>query len=118
MRVWIHNSPIINTGTAINLTPAARSHPLFPMLDYIARGIHQQGQRFAEVEGRLVRMEHELQSVKRLQAEMEDLLQQCNKKNFSLKQEGFEVGLSVCFVNVLHYTCENEFHVPLLISKS
>ena len=68
------------------------------MLDYIARGTHQQGQRLGEVERRLARLEQECNSIKQLQTEMLELLQQNTQKNFSLKQEGFEVELFI-------YTC-------------
>ena len=92
----------IQRSTRIDLTPSARTHPLFPLLDYIARGIHQQGQRIADIEGRLSRFEQECQSIKQTQTELLDLLQQSNKTTFSLKRDGFEVHYR--FINLVLFS--------------
>ena len=68
---------------------------LIPKLDYIARETHQQGQRLEEVERRLAGLEHECNTIKQLQTELLELLQQNTHKYFSLKQEGFEVGTCI-----------------------
>ena len=69
------------------------------MLDYLARSTHQQGQHLAEMQRRLTRLEQDCQSIKRTHSELMVLLQQVNRKTFSLKEEGFEV-----VINVFTYT--------------
>ena len=66
-----------------------------------------------EIEGKLPQFEQECQTIKQTQTELLELLQQCNKTTFSLKREGFEVGLLTKFYNhhalhiILYHSLKN-----------
>ena len=76
---------------SVEISTQARSHPLFPVLDYIAKGVQIQSQRYSVLDRKLSKLEEETQHIKTVQEELRSLMQQVNKKNFSLKDEGFEV---------------------------
>ena len=77
--------------------PEQGTTPPFAMLDYIAHGVHQQGQTFAETEGRLAWVEQHCQCINQFQSEIIELLQQVKWKTFPHKEEGFKVGILTSF---------------------
>ena len=78
-------------GVTIDLTPQAKAHPLFPLLDYMARGIHNQNKKMLIVEEKQVKLEREISTVKRVQEELRQLMKEIIPMMFSLKENGFDV---------------------------
>ena len=58
----------------IEMTPQAKGHPLFPMLDFIACGIHSQNQRLSAMEVKISKLDSECQAVRRVQEELYQLM--------------------------------------------
>ena len=75
----------------IELSSQARAHTLFPLLDFIASKVAQQHQKFAVIESKQAKLENDLSEIKRVQEELQQLMQQTSKSTFSLKDSGFEV---------------------------
>ena len=82
--------PPIQRG-GIELSQHARNHPLFPMLDDIIRTTRQNQQSLLRIEQSFSR---ELQSIRSAQVELKELIEKTYKKNFSLKDEGFQVSIT------------------------
>ena len=59
--------------------------------DFIAKGVQAQNQRFATIERKLSKLEDQTIEIARVQEELKNLMNEVNKKAFSLKDEGFEV---------------------------
>ena len=91
--MWLSDvqSQVARERPYIEMTPQAKGHPLFPMLDFIACGIHSQNQRLSAMEVKISKLDSECQAVRRVQEELYQLMQQTSKKSFNLKEEGYEV---------------------------
>ena len=69
----------------------ARYHPLFPMLDMIAKSTQQMHQKIAKLEGSMHQMKEEVKVVQNALNELKQLSEKTVKSSFSLKEEGYEV---------------------------
>ena len=95
-------------GGAIEVSQQARSHPLFPLLDFIARGVHSQGQKIVAIEAKQGKLEADMAVVKHIQEELMQLMQTTAKHSFNLKDQGFEVYLNhVKLTYYLHSHCNS-----------
>lgn len=71
--------------------PQARSHPLFPILENISNGLVTVTEKITAVETKQCKVEQEVREIKRIQDELNRLVQETTKKSFNLKESGFEV---------------------------
>ena len=63
---------------------AAKGHPLYPMIDYIARTVYKH-------ETQISTIEEDIKAIKNLQDELKQLINDTLKQSFSLKENGYEV---------------------------
>ena len=70
---------------------AARSHPLYPILQHIAQNLRQCQKQVKAVDLRTRKMEKDHHTVSEALEELKSLLKQKEKRTFNLKDAGFEV---------------------------
>ena len=71
----------------------ARSHPLFPVLDYMAKKLTSQNETLIKLDGRLSRMETEITATLPARyKEVQDLIKDERKKMFKIKGSEYEVS--------------------------
>ena len=82
----------LDTGNESNrLSSAARSHMLFPVLDYVGRTQHSQGQK-------LGKMETDISEIKSAVQELNQLLKAHVNNSFSLKDSGYMVCSNIYII--------------------
>ena len=72
----------------------ARSHPLFPVLDYMARKLHTLSEKLDLVDKKLGQLEAEVTvNFPASQKDVKDLIKEQGKKMFKIKGSAYEVNL-------------------------
>lgn len=71
--------------------PQARSHPLFPILENISNGLDTVTQKITTMETKQCKLEQDVREIKRIQDELNRLVQETKRNSFNLKESGFEV---------------------------
>lgn len=74
---------------------AARSHMLYPLLDTCNKQSFQACEGVKRLEGTLNQVRGEFKAMQTAVNELKELMQKESKKNFSLKEEGFEVKVHI-----------------------
>ena len=82
-----------------------RAHPLFPVLEYQSNNVQKNQQALNKMETSMTSLQTSVTSISDIQEELLTLLRDQQKKQFSLKAEGFDV-------NTLH-----SFSYTVLASK-
>jgi hypothetical protein len=67
-----------------------RSHPLWPVLDYIAKTTYHNQQQIDAIK---VKLDKETSKIAQMQQELADLVKQYGKNAYKLSDEGFDVQL-------------------------
>ena len=83
----------------IQLSDIAKQHPLFPMLDYIARSEYQQSEAIAEINRELEDVKRMVIRISDAQAELQILMQKVSNETFDLDRSGFKVRLLISACN-------------------
>ena len=68
-----------------------RSHPLFPVLEYLSTSVKQNQQTLQKMETSINTLQTKIVSISSVQEELLTLMNEQKKKQFSLKAEGFDV---------------------------
>ena len=78
---------------AIELTQQARAHPLFPVIDFVARSIHSQKMKIDAIVFRVSRLEEQCSEVIGIQKELQQLLKEFGESTFTIEKGPFQVRL-------------------------
>ena len=75
----------------IALSDQPKQHPLFPLLDYIARSEYHQIESISEVKRETKDIQKDVDEIKELQKELHGLIEKVSKETFDLDKSGYKV---------------------------
>ena len=85
----------------IQLNDHARQHPLFSMMDYIARSEYKQTENIAQIKAEVKELGRKVNAVSEAVKELHSLVEKFGSQTFDLEKCGYKV---YCIYNYI-YTC-------------
>lgn len=79
-----------NRAPRIELTPQARGHPLFPVIDFIARSVYEQR---GSLDSRLSKLERDVSSLISVQTELQKLVKEFGEGTYNIEKTHYQVTI-------------------------